>query len=208
MNGAHGKDAVCSLLTEIVKYLNLEQTLSVTSKGSSSSVNDLATSVSMKVVQDISSNNTKFYGDDNKVTTQLNLNSPKSENSTDSYCKKKCKEDVLVYYSPETLDAPIQTRLVVIVNHGHRCDETAILTALMSRLPYQTGAIFGLSINAIGAALYSVECVKDHETDSDVVNISVYQEYSFSLPNQPFSVKSFWNMIRDIGFILKIQSSF
>ncbi|KAK3094985.1 hypothetical protein FSP39_008758 [Pinctada imbricata] len=166
MEETSGKDAIASLLKDIIKPLGLGEKLSTVSTGSPSNVSFCATSI--------------------KLTA----------NSDESAAAKLSTTDLLVFYTPEELTVPIETCLVVIIKKKDISAEEELQEQLLSRLPYQSGMIFGMYINAMEAVLYSV--TRQH----DRVDIYRYKDYIFRKPKETFCVDSFWNMIVDIGLLM------
>ncbi|CAG2237781.1 unnamed protein product [Mytilus edulis] len=96
----------------------------------------------------------------------------------------------------QQMTSPIQSSLVVSIKKGDACSQTQCLQNLLSRLPYQKNQLFGLSINAVEAAIYSVELTDDS------VKLCSYNDYIFRKFGKSFCVDSFSEFVIDIGLIL------
>lgn len=96
----------------------------------------------------------------------------------------------------------MQTKLVISVKKGCTDGISDLIKQLLSRLPNQSGWIFGLHINAMEATICSVEHELEDEDPPKALNVCICKPYTFKKLRQPFSVESFWDMTLDIGTIL------
>lgn len=227
MDDTNGKNAMASLLGEIINKLGLDEQLSVVSTGSTSRRSFCSTSVRLEVSRYSSSGESPpkpaskinkelqqtfpqtdsgkqaFETNESVVTPSKNVqitpeSSPGStlSSSSDESSAHLTTEDVLVYSAPNQMTSPIQSSLVVSIKKGDACSQTQCLQNLLSRLPYQKNKLFGLSINAVEAAIYSVELTDDS------VKLCSYNDYIFRKFGKSFCVDSFSEFVIDIGLIL------
>ncbi|VDI43437.1 Hypothetical predicted protein [Mytilus galloprovincialis] len=227
MDDTNGKNAMASLLGEIINKLGLDEQLSVVSTGSTSRRSFCSTSVRLEVSRYSSSGESPpkpaskinkelqqtfpqtdsgkqaFETNESVVTPSKNVqitpeSSPGStlSSSSDESSAHLTTEDVLVYSAPNQMTSPIQSSLVVSIKKGDACSQTQCLQNLLSRLPYQKNKLFGLSINAVEAAIYSIELTDDS------VKLCSYNDYIFRKFGKSFCVDSFSEFVIDIGLIL------
>lgn len=212
MDDSNGKEAVKSLVEKIITLSQLNL-LEVIQTGSSSHMTFFATSLIFKNLlkdssSEVDSTPEMIQRDVIPVTQQTPVTrraskktniSPEEITSSDSSEPKRhfSTSDVLVFHWPQ-----MHTKLVISVKKGCTDGISDLIKQLLSRLPYQSGWIFGLHINAMEATICSVEHELEDEDPSKALNVCICKPYTFKKLRQPFSVESFGDMTLDIGTIL------
>ncbi|XP_033636890.1 uncharacterized protein LOC117297841 isoform X2 [Asterias rubens] len=214
----NGKWGVCELVRAVIEKCSLE--MQVVYTGSTSHPSNFSTVVKIRKKMESSSESSSedstsseeyhssklFAAGDITPEPRKTKQSPSFQAAvtTDSSPEDDSKvktPDILVFenMSVNCLAKPLTTKLLISVKSGFHNKLEDFAIELLGRLPYQSGPIFGLQVNAAGAFLASVA----YDPEEVKVIISDYRSFIFlSGEGRPLNVSGLKSMVECIKCVL------